>query len=102
MIITINRVIQKQFDLARKQPNILVKKGGAVMRISSIQFDETKAMLSVQETARSLSLSEYTIYKLIHDQELPALQFGRRFKIKAEDIMDHVDKQKVNCMRSGG
>ena len=72
------------------------------MRIFSIQFDETKAMLSVQETARFLSLSEYTIYKLIHDQELPALQFGRRFKIKAEDIMDYVDKQKVNCMKSGG
>ena len=72
------------------------------MRISSIQFDETKAMLSVQETARLLSLSEYTIYKLIHNQDLPALQFGRRFKIKAEDIMDYVDKQKVNRMQSGG
>ena len=72
------------------------------MRISSIQFDETKAMLSVQETTRFLSLSEYTIYKLIHNQELPALQFGRRFKIKAEDIMDYVDKQKVDCMKSGG
>ena len=72
------------------------------MRIFSIQFDETKAMLSVQEAARFLSLSEYTIYKLIHNQELPALQFGRRFKIKAEDIMDYVDKQKVDCMKSGG
>ena len=66
------------------------------MRIPSIQFDETKAMLSVQEAARFLSLSEYTIYKLIHHHELPALQFGRRFKIKAEDIMDYVDRQKVN------
>lgn len=66
------------------------------MRISSIQFGETKALLSVQETSRFLSLSEYTIYKLIHNQELPAVQFGRRFKIKAEDIMDYIDRQKVN------
>ena len=65
------------------------------MKLSCVHFEETKAFLTVQETARLLSLSEYTIYKMIHNQELPALQFGRRFKIKAEDIEEVMELLKI-------
>lgn len=62
------------------------------MILDCAQFEETKAFLSVQETARLLSLSEYTIYKMIHNHELPAIQFGKRYKIKAEDIIRYVNQ----------
>ena len=61
------------------------------MELSCIRFQETKAFLSVQEAARILSVSEFSIYKLIHTGILPAHQFGRRYKIKAEDLIQYVD-----------
>ncbi len=61
------------------------------MDLSCVQYQETKAFLTVQEAARILSISDYSVYKLIHSGKLPAVQLGRRFKIKAEDLIRYVD-----------
>ena len=61
------------------------------MDLSCVQYQETKAFLTVQEASRILSISDYSVYKLIHSGKLPAVQLGRRFKIKAEDLIRYVD-----------
>ena len=61
------------------------------MELSCIRFQETKAFLTVSEAARLLSVSEYSVYKLIHSGMLPFLRFGRCYKIKAEDLIRYVN-----------
>lgn len=61
------------------------------MDLSCVQYQETKAFLTVQEASRILSISDYSVYKLIHSGKLPAMQLGRRFKIKADDLIRYVD-----------
>ena len=65
------------------------------MDLSCVQYQETKAFLTVQEAARILSISDYSVYKLIHSGKLPALLLGRRFKIKAEDLIRYVNEMQV-------
>ena len=59
-----------------------------------INYQEFKTLLSVAETAKYLNCSEQTVRKMIHSNELPAIFFRHRYKIKAEDITRYIDKRK--------
>ena len=63
--------------------------------MTSIQYTETKYMLTVQETARVLGVSVHTVYRLINSGDLSAVKISRRrTAIKAEEI-EKIHQQKM-------
>ena len=59
---------------------------GGVTMISFIRYEELKAFLTVQETAKLLNVSVSTVYRLIESGELSAKKVRFRYIIKAEDL----------------
>jgi len=57
-----------------------------------VSYNEQKAFLSVSETARLLCISYSTVLRLIHSNELPAVMIGNRYKMKASDLVDYIQK----------
>lgn len=57
-----------------------------------VSYNEQKAFLSVPETARLLCVSYSTVLRLIHSNELPAMMIGNRYKIKASDLVEYIQK----------
>ncbi len=56
-------------------------------------YEEMKSLLTVQETAKVLGVSEQTVYRLIHSEELPTVKIRFRFKIKAADLEKYVNRK---------
>lgn len=52
----------------------------------SILYAENKEIFTVKEAARYLTVSETTIYKLIHSGIINARMLGCRYKIEASEI----------------
>lgn len=62
--------------------------------MTSIQYTETKYMLTVQETAKILGVSVHTVYRLINSGDLLALKISqRRTVIKAEEIERYINRK---------
>lgn len=62
--------------------------------MTSIQYTETKYMLTVQETARVLGVSVHTVYRLINSGDLSAVKISqRRTMIKAEEIERYINRK---------
>lgn len=62
--------------------------------MKSLQYTETKYMLTVQETARLLGVSVHTVYRLIESGELSALKVSpRKTMIKAEEIEKYINRK---------
>ena len=57
-----------------------------------VSYNEQKAFLSVSETARLLCISYSTVLRLIHSNQLPSVMIGSRYKIKASDLVDYIQK----------
>lgn len=46
--------------------------------------------LVVGEVAQRLRLSKMTVYRLINDGELPAVRFGRGFRISESSVLSYI------------
>ena len=51
---------------------------------SSSDISETK-FLTVAEVAAMIRVSKMTVYRLVHNGELPAVRVGRSFRLREED-----------------
>ena len=56
-----------------------------------IFYVEPKELLTVKETARFLTVSVSTVYKLIQSGKLNALMLGTRYKIEASELKRYVN-----------
>lgn len=56
-------------------------------------YEEMKSLLTVQETAKVLGVSEQTVYRLIRSKEIPAVKVRFRFKIKATDLEKYINRE---------
>ncbi|MCM1270930.1 MAG: helix-turn-helix domain-containing protein [Ruminococcus flavefaciens] len=62
--------------------------------MTSLQYTETKYMLTVQETARMLGVSVHTVYRLIDSGDLSAVKISqRRTVIKAEELEKYINRK---------
>ncbi len=62
--------------------------------MTSIQYTETKYMLTVQETAKVLGVSAHTVYRLIRLGDLSAVKISqRRTVIKAEELEKYINRK---------
>ena len=62
--------------------------------MTSIQYTETKYMLTVQKTAKVLGVSAHIVYRLINLGELPAIKVSpRKTVIKAEVLENYINRK---------
>ncbi|MDD5103923.1 MAG: helix-turn-helix domain-containing protein [Candidatus Peribacteraceae bacterium] len=55
----------------------------------------TQEFYSLSEVAKRLGLSKMTIYRYVKAKKLSAYQFGRDFRVRAEDLERFIQKFKV-------
>lgn len=47
-------------------------------------------LLTVAEVAEVMRVSRMTVYRLIHAGDLPAVQFGRSYRVPESAVADHL------------
>lgn len=52
--------------------------------ISEVKF------LTVAEVAAAMRVSKMTVYRLVHNGELPAVRVGRSFRVSEEDVNEYL------------
>ena len=53
--------------------------------------------LTVAEVAAMMRVSKMTVYRLVHNGELPAVRVGRSFRVVEEDVNDYLRKSFYNA-----
>jgi excisionase family DNA binding protein len=59
--------------------------------ISAVKF------LTVAEVAATMRVSKMTVYRLVHNGELPAVRVGRSFRVTEEDVNEYLRKSFYNA-----
>ncbi|WP_026819577.1 helix-turn-helix domain-containing protein [Arthrobacter castelli] len=52
--------------------------------------------LTVSEVAEVMRVSKMTVYRLIHSGEMPAVQFGRSYRVPEAAVTDYLKEAKVD------
>jgi excisionase family DNA binding protein len=58
---------------------------------SSGDLSEVK-FLTVAEVASMMRVSKMTVYRLVHNGDLPAVRVGRSFRVVEKDVHEYVRK----------
>ena len=66
------------------------------IRDSSADMSDAK-FLTVAEVAAMMRVSKMTVYRLVHNGELPAVRVGRSFRVVEEDVNDYLRKSFYNA-----
>ena len=61
-------------------------------KTASIRSDNY--LLTVEEAARELRISKWTIYQLIRSEELKTLTIASRGLVASDDLKDFIDKRR--------
>jgi excisionase family DNA binding protein len=54
--------------------------------ISDVKF------LTVAEVAATMRVSKMTVYRLVHNGDLPAVRVGRSFRVTEDDVNEYLRK----------
>lgn len=54
-------------------------------------FDQVR-FLTVAEVAEVMRVSKMTVYRLVHSGELPAVQFGRSYRVPESAVTEYVEQ----------
>jgi excisionase family DNA binding protein len=53
--------------------------------------------LTVAEVADIMRVSKMTVYRLVHNGELPAVRVGRSFRVTEDDVNEYLRKSFYNA-----
>ena len=59
--------------------------------ISDVKF------LTVAEVAAMMRVSKMTVYRLVHNGDLPAVRVGRSFRVTEDDVNEYLRKSFYNA-----
>lgn len=54
--------------------------------ISEVKF------LTIAEVATTMRVSKMTVYRLVHNGELPAVRVGRSFRVTEKDVNEYLQR----------
>ncbi|MDN5894459.1 MAG: helix-turn-helix domain-containing protein [Nocardioides sp.] len=54
--------------------------------ISDVKF------LTIAEVATTMRVSKMTVYRLVHNGDLPAVRVGRSFRVTEKDVNEYLQK----------
>jgi excisionase family DNA binding protein len=66
------------------------------MATSSGDNPESK-FLTVAEVAAMMRVSKMTVYRLVHNGDLPAVRVGRSFRVLEDDVDEYLRKSFYNA-----
>ncbi|MGL5827017.1 MAG: helix-turn-helix domain-containing protein [Nocardioides sp.] len=52
---------------------------------------------TVAEVAAMMRVSKMTVYRMLHNGEMPALRVGRSFRVREEDVNEYLRKSFFNA-----
>jgi excisionase family DNA binding protein len=58
---------------------------------------ETSSFLTIAEVAAMMRVSKMTVYRLVHNGDLPAVRVGRSFRVRAEDAHEYIKNSFYNA-----
>lgn len=61
------------------------------MANSTGDLSESK-LLTIAEVAAMMRVSKMTVYRLVHNEDLPALRVGRSFRVLEDDVNEYLRK----------
>ena len=53
--------------------------------------------LTVAEVAARMRVSKMTVYRLVHNGDLPAVRLGRSFRVTEDDVNEYLRKSFYNA-----
>ncbi|EZH64270.1 DNA-binding protein (plasmid) [Bacillaceae bacterium JMAK1] len=53
-----------------------------------------REIMTVAQVAEYLQLSQVTTYKLVQEGKIPAFKIGNNWRVKKEDLSEHIEKLK--------
>ena len=53
--------------------------------------------LTIAEVAAKMRVSKMTVYRLVHNAELPAVRVGRSFRVTEDDVNEYLRKSFYNA-----
>ena len=53
--------------------------------------------LTIAEVAAKMRVSKMTVYRLVHNGELPAVRVGRSFRVTEDDVNEYLRKSFYNA-----
>jgi excisionase family DNA binding protein len=56
--------------------------------------------LTVAEVAQRMRVSKMTVYRLVHSGELPAVRFGRSFRVQRAAVEEHIRAARYEAGRA--
>lgn len=56
-----------------------------------VEGQQAKTLLTVAEVAALMRVSKMTVYRLVHNGELPAVRVGRSFRVHAKAVHDMLE-----------
>lgn len=57
---------------------------------NSVHVDMEPRFMTVAEVADYMRVSKMTVYRLVHNSELPAVRFGRSFRVHSSDVFAYL------------
>jgi excisionase family DNA binding protein len=72
------------------------RKNRCTMATNSGDNPESK-FLTVAEVAAMMRVSKMTVYRLVHNGELPAVRVGRSFRVREDDVDEYLRKSFYNA-----
>lgn len=66
------------------------------VRVGRVAVGEDADYLKVGEVARSLSVSQMTVYRQIKDGKLPMVRMGNSMRVHVKDLESYIHKQTVS------
>lgn len=63
------------------------------MTVNCKSLDDLPAMLTAAELAEALGISKAGAYALIHRNDFPTLQIGKRLMVPKDKLMAWIDRQ---------
>ena len=72
------------------------RKVGATKAHSRNDISEVK-LLTIAEVAAMMRVSKMTVYRLVHNGELPALRVGRSFRVTEDDVHEYIERSFYNA-----
>ncbi|MDD5747620.1 MAG: helix-turn-helix domain-containing protein [Actinomycetota bacterium] len=52
----------------------------------------SKKLLTVNEVAQILRVSNMTVYRLVKSKQIPAIKVGKNYRIKESDVDDYLKR----------
>ncbi|MFC7321561.1 helix-turn-helix domain-containing protein [Halobacillus campisalis] len=55
-------------------------------------MEQEREILTIAQVAEFLQISEVTTYKLVQEGRIPGFKIGRHWRVKKEDLREHISK----------